>query len=176
MAWCFQQVKNGAPDYDNLYCSGNTIIMIFSGINMFIFSYLLYLHIRIHWSNTTFLKICLKVKTSILALIILYELLVFLRYTLVYHGNGAFLDSTLVLLQFIQSIVFFQICYFFVKKAAHFVEDNKKIRKIMRIMIFVAIAVFVGMMIWQIVDDTKSRSTRTGLCHTAYFILASVFN
>ena len=121
VTWCFQQVKNDAPDYDNLYCSGNTIIMIFSCINMFIFSYLLYLHIRIHWSNTTLLKICLKVKTSILALTIIYELLVFFRYTLVFKGKGAFLDSTLVLLQFIQSIVFFQICYFFVKKAAHFV-------------------------------------------------------
>lgn len=136
------------PDYDNLYCSGNTIIMTCSGVNVCIFSYLLFLHIRIHWSNTTFLKICLKVKTSILALIILYEILVFLRYTLVFTGKGAFLDSTLVLLQFIQSITFFQICYFFVKKASHFVEDNKKIRKIMRIMILVALAVFVGMMIW----------------------------
>ena len=148
VTWCFQQVKNDVHDYDNLYCTGNTLIMIFSGINMFVFSYLLYLHIRIHWNNTTFLKICLKVKTSILVLVILYELLVFFRYSLVYKGKGAFYDFTLVLLQFIQSIVFFQICYFFVKKAAHFVEDNKKIRKIMRIMIFVALAVFVGMMIW----------------------------
>ena len=145
---CFDKVKNDVHDYDNLYCAGNTIIMLFSGINICVFSYLLYLHIRIHWSNTTFLKICLKVKTSILALIIVYELLVFLRYSIVFKGSGALLDSTLVLLQFIQSIVFFQICYFFVKKAAHFVEDNKRIRKIMRIMIFVALAVFVGMMIW----------------------------
>ena len=85
-------------DYDSLYCAGNAVIMIFSGINICVFSYLLYLHIRIHWSNTTFLKICLKVKTSILALIIIYELLVFLRYTIVFKGNGAWLDFTLVLL------------------------------------------------------------------------------
>ena len=72
VTWCYQQVQDDKPDFDNLYCTGNTLIMIFSGINMCIFSYLLYLHIRIHWSNTTFLKICLKVKTSVLALIIIY--------------------------------------------------------------------------------------------------------
>ena len=92
------------------------------------------------------------------------------------HSNTLY-DSTLVLLQFIQSIIFFQICYFFTKKAAHFVEDNKKVRKIMRIMIFIALAVFIGMMIWQIVGDEKRNGVlRNDLCHTAYFILASVFN
>ena len=141
-------MQNDAPDYDNLYCTGNTLIMILSGVNVFVFAYLLYLHVRVNWSSTSFLKICLKVKTSILFLIVLFEILVFMRYSLMFQHGDLLYDSALILLQFIQSIIFFQICYFFTKKAAHFVEDNEKIRKIMRIMIFIALAVFISMMIW----------------------------
>ena len=85
VTWCYEKVQNDAQDFDNLYCTGNTIIMVLSGINIFVFAYLLYLHVRMHWNNTTFLKICLKVKTSILALILIYEILVFFRYNLLFE-------------------------------------------------------------------------------------------
>ena len=91
----------------------------------------------------------MKVKTSLLILLLIYELSVFIRYSFYFTETYAFM---LYLSQYIGSIIYFQICYFIIKKAAHYVEDNEKIRKLMRIVIYVILVVFATMIIYSSVD------------------------
>ena len=92
----------------------------------------------------------MKVKTSVLILLLVFETIVFFRYTIGFDGSYDFL---LITSQYIQAIILFQISYFFIKKAAFYVEDNEKIRKLMRIVIYISLAIFAAMSIWQIVFD-----------------------
>ena len=45
-------------------------------------------------------------------------------------------------------MIFFQICYFFTKKAAFYVEDNERIRKAMRIVFYIVLVVSLGFSIY----------------------------
>ena len=92
-------------------------------------------------------KIFTKVKTSILMMIILLETSVFIRYTFTID-NSTIYDSILICSGFVQSIILFQICYFYTKKAAHFLEDNKKIRRLMRQVMYVCLLVFFAFAIY----------------------------
>ena len=62
-----------------------------------------------------------KVKTSVLILLLVFELIVVIRYSVDFEGK--FYDALIIVQQFMQSIILFQICYFYTKKAAHFMED-----------------------------------------------------
>ena len=79
---CYQKVIEGRTDYDYLYCSGNTLIMVLTGINTVLLSYFLFLHIKLNWhSEIRWYSLFIKVKTLILMLLLLFELIAFLRYT-----------------------------------------------------------------------------------------------
>ena len=93
----------------------------------------------------------------IFILIILLELSVFVRYT-IHIENSSIYDAILIISGFIQAIILFQICYFYTKKAAHFLEDNRKIRKLMRHVMYAAIATFLGFAIYQFFDKKVVRN------------------
>ena len=107
------------------------MIMVLSFVNMCIFIVMLVVHIKDKRRSEDWRVLLLKVKTMILFLIILLELSVFIRYTFVISSTSAY-DAILITSGFVKSIILFQICYFYTKKAAHFLEDNKKMRKLMR--------------------------------------------
>ena len=80
-----------------------------------------------------------------LILLLVFELIVCVRYTVDFSGSYDFL---LITSQYIQAIILFQISYFFIKKASHYVEDNEKIRKLMRIAMYLVLAIFAAMSVW----------------------------
>ena len=83
-------------------------------------------HIRLKGASR--FRTYIKVKSSILILMTLFELSVFWRYLV----NFDFTNETtlgvynviLIATQSIESVIFFLICYFFTKKASVFLEDN----------------------------------------------------
>ena len=99
------------------------IIMTLSLINTIVFTLLLVVHIKVNKRSQNCTKLLLKVKTMILILIILLELSVFIRYS-IHIENSSIYDAILIISGFVQSIILFQICYFYTKKASHFLEDN----------------------------------------------------
>lgn len=79
--------------------------------------------------------------------------------------------------QNLQSIILLQICYFVTKKAAHFVEDNEKIRRVMRIVIYCAVLLLVGVSVYQISYDVRTIGDEgSDLCHSWYFLTSAFFN
>ena len=46
--WCFDQVKAGKENFDNLYCGGNIVISVLSLVNSVLFAYLLVVHLKFH--------------------------------------------------------------------------------------------------------------------------------
>lgn len=158
-----------------MYCAGNTLVMVLSFVNIIIFSLLLAIHIKEKRRSESWGKVLLKVKTMVFALIILLELSVFIRYTFVIDSTATY-DSILIVSGFIESIILFQICYFYTKKAAHFLEDNKRIRKLMRRVMYLAVLTFLVLAIFQKFDKSKVSNITSSLCHTIYFILPNCFN
>jgi hypothetical protein len=77
---CFDNAQTNANS-DKLYCSGNSIIMVLSFVNMCIFILMLVFHIKVKRRTEDWRVLLLKVKTMILFLIVLLELSVFIRYT-----------------------------------------------------------------------------------------------
>ena len=147
--------------------------MVLSGINTVLFAYLLIVYVRTK-SNLTCLSIMTKVKTSVLILLFIFELIVFLRYTFeLYQNERRLYDTLLLTSQFLQAIIYLYICYFFTKKAAHFVEESKKLRKLMLIGIYISIACLVTLTIYQIVEKPRYEND---LCHSSFFIVADVLN
>ena len=127
------------------------IIMTLSLINAFVFTLLLVIHIKVNKRSTSCTKLLLKVKTMILIQIIMLELSVFVRYA-IHIGNKSVYDAILIISGFVQAIILFQICYFYTKKASHFLDDNRKIRKLMRRVMYVAVLTFLGFAIYQFWD------------------------
>ena len=117
----------------------------------------------------------LKVKTMILGLIIILELIVFVRYTFRINDEGVY-DFFLIVSGFVQSIILFMICYFYTKKAAHFLDDNKKIRQMMRKAMLIVVIVFVCLAVYQFWDKRVIDKNIKSLCHTVYFILPASVN
>ena len=78
--------------------------------------------------------------------------------------------------QSLESIIQFLICYFFTKKASHFLEDNSRFRGRLRIFMAVAMAAVISVTIIQafMLGDIGTRFS--GLCKTLYFILPNTLN
>ena len=107
-------------------------------------------------------------------LLLIFELCTFVRYTIGFDKTYNFI---LVFQQYTQAIILFQISYFFIKKAAHYVEDNEKIRKLMRIVTYICLVIFAFVNIYQIIFESKKSEdeTSSNLCHTWYFFTANIF-
>ena len=97
-----------------------------------------------------------------------------MRYTIGFDKTYNFI---LVFQQYVQAIILFQISYFFIKKAAHYVEDNEKIRKLMRIVTYICLAIFAFICIWQVISVGHKSKNESGsdFCHTWYFLIANIF-
>jgi len=80
--------------------------MVFSVLNMLLFSVLFVYYVRSLKRSTAFIKLLTKVKTSILALIILLEASVFARYTFNFEKSATY-DTLLICSNFLQSIILF---------------------------------------------------------------------
>ena len=127
------------------------VVMILSFVNCLLFAYLLIVHLRQHKAQQTpCCRIMMKVKTSVLILLLAFETIVFFRYTM---GFDLLYDFLLILSQFIQAIILFQTSYFFIKKASFYIDENEKIRKLMRIVIYISLVVFASIGIWQLIFD-----------------------
>ena len=107
-------------------------------------------------------------------MLLIFELCTFVRYTIGFDKTYVFI---LVFQQYVQAIILFQISYFFIKKAAHYVEDNEKIRKLMRIVTYICLGIFAFICIWQIIFESHKSKDESGssLCHTWYFFTANIF-
>ena len=162
-------------DGDDIYCTGNTLILVFAFINSILFCLLLVHHIKANMRVLTVVQLLTKVKTTILILIVLLQLSVVIRYGFVIN-NAAIYDAILITSGFVQSIILFQICYFYSKKASHYLEDSKKIRQLMRIVMGAAVVLFLGFTIYQFWDNKVTRASRSGLCKSFYFILPNIIN
>ena len=151
------------------------MIFILSAVNTVVFCYLFYLHLRANLGSNSWTAVFMKVKTTLLWLLILLNVLTAIRYGLYFTS---FVYNTIIIMQqFLQSLILFQICYFYTKKAAHFVEDNKRIRLLMRIVMYGAAVIYTGLAIYQIVIEVKmDKFNRSNLCHSVYFLLTSFFN
>ena len=149
--------------------------MTLSLVNAVVFTLLLVVHIKVNRRSDSCTKLLLKVKTMILILIILLELSVFIRYSIRINDTSIY-DAILIISGFVQAIILFQICYFYTKKAAGFLEDNKRIRKLMRHVMYGAVVVFLGFAFYQFWDKKVVRKSRSELCKTFYFILPNIVN
>ena len=58
--------------------------------------------------------------------------------------------AILTIHQFLASIIFFQICYFYAKKAAHYIPESKRILLIMRIVLYCSLVIFLVFIVLQI--------------------------
>ena len=123
--------------------------------------------------NHTLCEVICKVKTTVLLLLLLAEVILVYRYSFYLDGEAgtAVYNIVLILNQFINSLIFQQICYFYAKKAAHYISENKKILKIMRIVLYFTLSAFVGILIWQGFYIKKRID-----CKNWSFLCASLFN
>ena len=151
------------------------LIMTLSLINAFIFTLLLIIHIKVNRRSTSCSKLLLKVKTMILILIIALELSVFVRYTIRIDSKAIY-DSILIISGFVQALIIFQICYFYTKKTSHFLDDDRKIRRLMRRVMYAIVLVFLGFAVYQFWDNKVIDASRSELCKTFYFILPNIVN
>ena len=136
----------------------NILILALGFANLIVVCYVTYIHFKISLKSQSFCQLILKVKTSILLLLILYEILIILRYSLDFNGTDIYL-AILTLHQFLGSIIFFQICYFYAKKAAHYIPDSKKILLVMRICLYISLVIFVVFIVFQFLylSDEKNQ-------------------
>ena len=126
----------------------NIIILVLGIANIVVVSYVTYLHFKVSLHSHPLKEILLKVKTTILLLVLLFEILVVIRYSLDFADRKLYM-VILTFHQFLSSIIFFQICYFYAKKAVHYIPDGKQTLLVMRIVLYCSLAVFVGFIIWQ---------------------------
>jgi len=173
--YCFDQVHANKANFDNIYCGGNTIIMILSLVNAIVFIYLTVLHFRSNRMTRTYGETFCKVKSSILISLSIFEIIVWGRYTLYFTGEAY--NAILIVQQFLQSFILFQICYFYAKKAAHFVENSETLRKTMRIVMYVAVSSFFAIFLYEVISHvTSSSDDKSSLCHRFYFNFVNFFN
>lgn len=149
--------------------------MVLSFLNILVFTTMLFVQIKNRIRLESWKVLILKVKTIILFLIIILEISVFIRYTFTFNKTRIY-DGILITSNFVESVVFFMICYFYTKKAAHFLEESKKIRKIMRVVMYASGSIFLIMAIYQYWDGNVKKNSRSGLCKTVYFILPNCIN
>ena len=82
----------------------------------------------------------------------------------------------LICSEFLESLVFFQICHFYAKKAANYLDDGPQIRSLMRNYFYIAFIVFTLLFVYQFWDQNLYEQDRSGLCHSFYFIIPSLVN
>jgi len=149
--------------------------MILSLINAVIFIYLTVLHFRSNRMTRTYGEIFCKVKSCILISLSIFEIIVCGRYTLYFTGEAY--NAILIVQQFLQSFILFQICYFYAKKAAHFVEESETLRKRMRIVMYIAVSSFVAILLYEVISHiVNGADDKSKLCHRFYFNFVNFFN
>jgi hypothetical protein len=111
-----------------------------------------------------------------LYLIILYTFLIAVRYF--WYINIQILYNILLIGgTLIQSGTIFLICYFFTKKAAHYLDEKEKMRKNLLILMGVSALLYAGVIVYQIVEtSTYIKDADEGLCHTFYFLVPEFIN
>jgi hypothetical protein len=121
---CYVKAREGSPDATLYYCSNNVIIWLLSTVNLVVFSLILLFHLRAKGFCTG--ANYLKVKTIILFLITFFQFMVSFRYF--FELSDELSNFVLISTNFMQSVIFFLICFFFTKKAAFYLEESKKIK------------------------------------------------
>jgi len=119
-AQCFANVRSGQPYYTNGYCIGNIIIQV-SSISMLVYVCAL---LKWHINNK---GICnsKNLKTWILSMLIIFEFLVFIRYTFNLYSLSVY-NPLLTIQNLLTSILFFFVLYYFTTKAGKFLDDQAR--------------------------------------------------
>lgn len=130
------------------------------------------LHCKAGLNSNKLGKLMMKVKTQLLLTLILYQMVTVCRYSVDTNGSIIYF-IVLILHQYLGSIIFLQICYFFAKKAAHYIPDSDKFLKVIRVAIYSALAFFVITLVLEIV---LLGPDKYGNCHSCAFIIASFFD
>ena len=73
-------MDSGHDNFDDIYCTGNTLILIAAFVNTLLISMMLFFHIRTNYHNLSFIELMTKVKTSMLILMIILQITVVIRY------------------------------------------------------------------------------------------------
>ena len=68
---CFADAQANQEDYDTFYCTGNSLILVLSLVNVIVFSVLLVFHFLANSRAQGCAKLLSKVKTMILVLVVL---------------------------------------------------------------------------------------------------------
>ena len=89
-------MRNNEEDFDILYCTGNNMIFILSTVNTVVFCYLFYLHLRANLVSNSWTAVFMKVKTTLLWLLILLNVLTAIRYGLYFTS---FVYNTIIIMQ-----------------------------------------------------------------------------
>ena len=105
-AACMAAINDGLSDYYNMfYCYSNIEIMTMAYINTVLVIYLTTLYIKTGLRNYTLSKLMCKVKTSILLMLIVYQLILIARYTISFNGTDLYL-FVLTFQQYLQSVMY----------------------------------------------------------------------
>ena len=103
---CFANIEDEDSTYNEVYCINNTIILAMGIANIIVVSYVTYLHFKVSLHSHPLKEILLKVKTTILLLVLLFELLVVIRYSLDFENRKLYM-VILTFHQFLSSIIFY---------------------------------------------------------------------
>lgn len=97
---CYAQVKANPDEFDDIYCTGNTLIFVASIINSVILSVMLTIHIKANMRSLTFVQLMTKVKTTMLILMLILQLSVLFRYGINFDNEGLY-DFILIVSGFV---------------------------------------------------------------------------
>ena len=138
---CFHQAQLHTRYYSNYYCTGNLLIQLSSYVIFAQATALLVWHFQrksIH-DLSTFKSSA----TWLLILLVIFELIVMVRYTFNLYAVSILYDVLLVLGEMLSSVITFLVCYYFTKKASLLLENQEKTLTFLNWFIVVCIAVFV---------------------------------
>lgn len=139
-AACFAGVRENKPFYTNGYCVGNILVQLAAIIAFAYISVLFAWHMkRKGWGRS---KTWTRPKTWIFILLLIFELMVVLRYTF----NMYDLSIYVLLISFGQmvgSITFFLICFFFTTKASMYLDNRAGTLFILKVFGLFCLLVFV---------------------------------
>jgi len=139
-AACFAGVRESKQFYTNGYCVGNILVQLAAIIALAYISVLFAWHMkRKGWGRS---KTWTRPKTWIFILLLIFELMVVLRYTFNMYGLSIY-----VLLisfgQMVGSITFFLICFFFTTKASMYLDNRAGTLFILKVFGLFCLLVFV---------------------------------
>mmetsp|Transcript_19483 Transcript_19483/g.26344 ORF Transcript_19483/g.26344 Transcript_19483/m.26344 type:complete len:105 (+) Transcript_19483:48-362(+) len=87
---CFEKIE-ASEEYNSLYCVNNSIILAMGILNVILVSYVTYLHFKVGLSSHSLGQLMCKVKTTILLLLLLFELILVVRYGLDFNGSKTYM-------------------------------------------------------------------------------------